>query len=241
MGDPSMDRTGGVGTGTVLHTSVATLYSNLVTRPTGEAVRVAIERQIRDVRGMALSVLDFSRIGVIDFSCADEIVAKLLRRYSHSDRPGDAFFVAYGVCEHHREPIEAVLHRHRLLLVAIEKSRADLWGRAPARLRDAWHGLNEMGQARPREFAAAQGIARATATAWLRRLTAKRVAVSDGEFFSSLPAVLTGGEAPKLRLDCGPEIRDARESRQVSGAEAFRDGNRLDRDIGVEGSSHSLH
>ena len=176
----------------MLHTSVATLYSNLVTRPTGEAVRVAIERQIADVKGAALSILDFSRIGVIDFSCADEIIAKLLRRYSRRDRPGDAFFIAYGMCEHHREPIESVLGRHRLLLVAIEDGRPELWGRAPTRLRDAWRSLNRLGHAGPLELADAQGIEPTTAAAWLRRLTASRVAVSDGERFSSLAALWNG-------------------------------------------------
>jgi hypothetical protein len=35
--------------GTVLKGTVCDLYSNLVTRPTGAAVRTAIERQVRDV------------------------------------------------------------------------------------------------------------------------------------------------------------------------------------------------
>lgn len=189
MGDPCADRRGGVQT--VLRTSVATLYSNLVTRPTGEAVRVAIERQIQEMRGTTLSILDFSRIGVIDFSCADEVVAKLLKKYSRADRPADAFFVAHGVCEHHREPIESVLERHRLLLVVIEDGRPELWGRAPARLREAWHVLYRMGQAASSDFASAHGVEPATAGAWLRRLATERVAISeDGERFVCLPVFL---------------------------------------------------
>lgn len=212
MGDPGTDRVGGVGT--VLHTSVATLYSNLVTRPTGEAVRVAIERQIMDVTGTALSVLDFSHIGVIDFSCADEVVAKLLKRYTCADRPGEAFFVACGVHEHHREPIESVLHRHRLLLVAIQDGRAELWGRTPARLRDAWNCLNELGETQAWEFAAAQRIEPATASAWLRRMALERVAISeDGENFASLPAVLGGSAAlngRRLRGGSSPDVATRR-------------------------------
>ncbi len=40
------------GVETVVRTSVATLHSNLVTRPTGRAVRVAIERQIMEAGGV---------------------------------------------------------------------------------------------------------------------------------------------------------------------------------------------
>lgn len=198
MADPCVDRRGVVGT--VLHTSVATLYSNLVTRPTGEAVRVAIEHQLQEMRGTTLSILDFSRIGVIDFSCADEVIAKLLKKYSRADRPADAFFVAHGVCEHHREPIESVLDHHRLLLVVIEDGQPELWGRAPARLREAWHLLHRMGQAGSGDFASAQGVEPATAAAWLRRLATERVVVSDdGKRFASLPLFVEGVSAEPER------------------------------------------
>ena len=57
------------------------LYSNLVTRPTGAAVRTQIEALLADSRERSLTVIDFSHVGMIDFSCADEVVAKLLLRY----------------------------------------------------------------------------------------------------------------------------------------------------------------
>ena len=55
------------------------LYSNLVTRPTGAAVRGQIEADARATPvARALTVIDFSHVSMIDFSCADEVVAKLL-------------------------------------------------------------------------------------------------------------------------------------------------------------------
>ena len=48
------------------------LYSNLVTRPTGAAVRAQIEALLADARERSLTVIDFSHVGMIDFSCADE-------------------------------------------------------------------------------------------------------------------------------------------------------------------------
>ena len=62
------------------------LYSNLVTRPTGAAVRTQIEALLADSRERSLTVIDFSHVGMIDFSCADEVVAKLLLRYVAAER-----------------------------------------------------------------------------------------------------------------------------------------------------------
>ncbi len=182
---------------TVLHTAVATLYSNLVTRPTGRAVRLAIERQIEDTNGTCLSILDFSRVGVMDFSCADEVIAKLLVKYSRSDRPAEAYFVARGVSEHHRDPIEAVLERHGVLLVTAGGEGRDLLGPAPTRLRRAWSCLEALGRAVAGDFAAADGVSRPTASSWLRRLAAFRVAIrEEGDRFSSLSVVLDGHGVP---------------------------------------------
>ena len=64
------------------------LYSNLVTRPTGAAVRAQIEALLRD-SDRVLAVIDFTHVRMIDFSCADEVVAKLLLRYCDDLPPRD--------------------------------------------------------------------------------------------------------------------------------------------------------
>jgi hypothetical protein len=89
--------------------SVASLYSHLVTRPTGRALRMGIESQIGEIGSVCLSVLDFSQVVVLDYSCADEVVAKLIQRYQAADRPADAYFVARGLADQHRHPIDEVL------------------------------------------------------------------------------------------------------------------------------------
>jgi hypothetical protein len=197
MGDAGKGGTSG-GVEAVVRTAVATLYSNLVTRPTGQAVRCAIEEQVEENRCRCLSILDFSHVGVLDYSCADEVIAKLLSKYMRPDRPSDCFFVVQGVSEHHRDQIDAVLHRHNLLLVAIESGRPALLGPAPARLRRAWNCLDEMGRAVTDEFASARGLNQVTAGAWLRRLVDRRVAVPDGQdCFSSLPAIVDRPAGPE--------------------------------------------
>lgn len=116
MIDPSLDPIW-IDVGKVLQRTVASLYSNLVTRPTGRAVRMAIETQLQTTRARSLSLIDLSEVVIIDFSCADEVVAKLLidsrERAAH-----EAFFVFRGVHEPHRDQIEAVLERRRLAAVA---------------------------------------------------------------------------------------------------------------------------
>src|SRR3712207_8382297 len=86
--------------------TVTSFYSNLVTRPTGRAIRMGVESQLAEVesgRRLCLSVLDFTQVCVLDYSCADEIVAKLLLRYAADERPSEAYFVARGLQEDHCE------------------------------------------------------------------------------------------------------------------------------------------
>ena len=96
--------------------SVTSLYSSLVTRQTGRAVRAAIEMQLVGAGKVSLSLIDFSEVAIIDFSCADEVVAKLLQQYL-DEGPPDAFFVFRGVHEPHRDQIETVLRRQGLAAV----------------------------------------------------------------------------------------------------------------------------
>ena len=112
---------------TVLRGTVCDLYSNLVTRPTGAAVRTAIERQVVDIGAPVVTTIDFSQVNLLDFSCADEIVAKLLLRYAAADGPS-GYLLFRGINGGHLDPIETVLERHELALVAWEGGRAELFG-----------------------------------------------------------------------------------------------------------------
>ena len=102
--------------GDVLRRTVTSLYSHLVTRPTGRAVRLAIETQLQTAGERSVSLIDLSEVVVIDFSCADEVVAKLLEAARTSPRH-EAYFVFGGVHEPHRDQIESVLERRGLAAV----------------------------------------------------------------------------------------------------------------------------
>jgi len=97
----------------ILREAVTTPYRDLVTRTTGAAVRSRIERSI-DGAGGATMMLDFSEVGLVDFSCADEVVAKLIMGAGES---GARYVVLWGLREDHREAIEHVLTHHRLAVL----------------------------------------------------------------------------------------------------------------------------
>jgi hypothetical protein len=95
--------------------------SNLVTRETGRAMRESIElRLARESEGTVVA-LDFSHVGIIDFSCADEIISKLVARLQGMEY-GDKYVVLHGLTPTHEENIAVALERKKLAVLA---SRAD--------------------------------------------------------------------------------------------------------------------
>jgi hypothetical protein len=117
--------------GHLLREAVAAPYRNLVTRPTGAAVRTRIEEALAD-SGCLTALLDFSEIELVDLSCADEVVAKLLLTVRTA-----YFVVLQGLREDHHEAIDHVLTHHRIAVAAVPfGSRAPRllgWVRADAR------------------------------------------------------------------------------------------------------------
>lgn len=128
------------------------LYSNLVTRATGRAVRGQLEAMLQEMPGKRLAVLDFTHVGILDFSCADEIVAQLLLRFgaglpSHSEVPEQpAYFMCRGLADAHLEALEPVLERHGLVLVAeTADGSMTLVGTADPEEHAAWRLVLESG------------------------------------------------------------------------------------------------
>jgi hypothetical protein len=177
--------------------SVASLYSHLVTRPTGRALRLGIESQIGEIGSVCLSVLDFTQVVVLDYSCADEAVAKLIQRYQSPDRPADAYFIARGLGEQHRDPIEEVLLRHHLTLVGEVAGQFLLLGHADAVEVAAWQTLQRLQRGAPTEVAAALTAPEARIAEALERLAQRRVVLRKpaGALYFSLTTLLPGDSA----------------------------------------------
>lgn len=165
------------------------LYSNLVTRPTGAAVRSEIEHLLRDggaTRGQrTLTVIDFSNVGLLDFSCADEIIAKLLLR-EQPEGGGEGYFVFRGIHDHHLDAIEHVLERHRLAMVAEESGGEPRLVGIVAESEDAvWRALRRRGPGSAAELAAETGLGIDEARAILEGLCHRKLAMRvEGTFLA---------------------------------------------------------
>lgn len=167
----------------VLRETVQTVYTDLVTRTTGRLVRTSIRERLSG-SSPALARLDFSEVGLVDFSCADEVIAKLLL-----DPPEGAYLVLQGLREEQLEAIEHVLEQHDLAAVVEDphtgKTRAV--GRVDADQQAAFAALFPGRAATAAGLAALLGWEEPRARAALETLARLRlVRCQDGTF--SLPS-----------------------------------------------------
>jgi hypothetical protein len=194
--------------GTVLRRTVCDLYSDLVTRPTGAAVRNGIERQLAEIGERTLTVIDFSHVGLLDYSCADEIVAKLMIRHcadlpkppAAHDEPSagavrerechDAYFLFRGVRDSHLDAIETVLERHGLAIVAqVDDGSVVLVGEVGESERRAWEALQRLGRAAPAELARELELDAAQTAHVLDSLCRRRLAMRFNQQYIALGAI----------------------------------------------------
>lgn len=161
--------------GSVLRGAVCDLYSNLVTRPTGAAVRAAIESMLGEDGGGMVITIDFSRVNLLDFSCADEIVAKLLLQQVEADGSVDRFVTFRGMREDHIDAVEAVLERRALALIWERDGMLDLLGAVDDEARRHWEAVRAIGPVWPAPVAerlasSVEDSASQLETLWRRRL-----------------------------------------------------------------------
>ena len=100
----------------VLAETVTAPYRVLVTRPTGAAVRGRIEAAVAG-SACELVLLDFSAVDCLDFSCADEVIAKLVLGLAGGRPVGVAL---RGLCDEQREAVTHVLEHHGLAVTAMD-------------------------------------------------------------------------------------------------------------------------
>jgi hypothetical protein len=166
------------------------LYSNLVTRPTGAAVRGQIEHLLDDDEdaGRALTVIDFSEVSMIDFSCADEVVAKLLLRYSGDVADREVYFLFRGVHEDLWDAIDAVLERHGLAMATEREDGCgiEVVGVLTDDERLAWETVYALGQPTMDELCASVDIRREALTAALAELCRRRLIMTTGGRYTAV-------------------------------------------------------
>ncbi len=94
--------------------------ANLVTRETGVVIRERLERELIAESEPTAAFLDFSGVEVIDYSCADEVIAKLISRLL-SGEYGEKFVVLENLSLNQRENIEVALERKKLAVLYLRE------------------------------------------------------------------------------------------------------------------------
>jgi len=155
-------------------------FTNLLTRPTGAAVRSEIEQQLADLRDSVVTVIDFSQVELLDFSCADEVIAKLLLRFG-SEPAKETYFIFRGVTAH-LDAIETVLERHMLaLVIELDDGAAQLIGSVPEAERRMWEVLRRIGGGVASVIAAEIGADERETVEMLDGLKRRRLVMSSGD------------------------------------------------------------
>jgi len=132
--------------GMVLHGLNSSPSPYLVTRTTGRDVRGVIEEKLSKVKTPVLSRIDFTAIEVMDFSCADEVVARLLVRFIDISRPQEAFFILSGLLPNHQDPVAEVLERQGTLAVAQDNGGSlELLGNVSSKEEKIWQFIETKG------------------------------------------------------------------------------------------------
>jgi len=125
---------------------------HLVTRETGQTVRSIIARELGTLPAGSVMTLDFSGVGIIDFSCADECIAKLVTRLIAGEY-GEKYLRLAGLGESQRENVHVALERKRLPALLVHPDGAwDCLGTITPHLRETLHLLAARGHLSAREM-----------------------------------------------------------------------------------------
>lgn len=95
---------------------------NLVTRETGKVMREALEGRIQSEPEGTVVVLDFSNVGIIDFSCAEEVITKMMARLIQREY-GDKYILLTNLTTNQEENIHAALQTKRLLTLSLKRTK----------------------------------------------------------------------------------------------------------------------
>ncbi len=175
--------------GSVLRHSANLPYGDLVTRSTGAAVRRCIEAELAGLGEDDVATLDFTHIGMMDYSCADEVVAKLLLDLARRGaRPSSLVF--HGITDAHLEAIEDVLLHHGLALVVhFADGAARLVGAVSEEERVVWQLVHARGGVQAEELAIERERAADDILLVLEALYDRRLLRRDGSTFAPIGVV----------------------------------------------------
>lgn len=126
--------------------------------------------------GPWILALDFSGTGPIDFSGADELVAKLLARVLGGEF-GEAFFLVQRLTENHRENLQVALERKGLPLLDETRAGLSVLGTLLPYLEETLDRVSRAKGLTARELARALRLEMNTASTRLINLFQKRLVI----------------------------------------------------------------
>jgi predicted HTH transcriptional regulator len=131
---------------------------NLVTRETGKRMREALEERLQAESPGEVIILDFKGVGILDYSCADEIVAKLISRLNGNEY-GDRYLLLRGLNPTQKENLEVALERkHLAALFLNEEKKWEVLGVLNNYLKETLSEVMAKGRITARDLADAEDL-----------------------------------------------------------------------------------
>lgn len=147
-------------------------------RSRGVRIREGLERVLGEEKGSLCIILDFSGMGPVDFSWADEVVAKVISRLWGSEY-GEKFLVLKSLSPSQAENVGVALERKKLAVLTTGAEGWRLMGSLNNYLIRTLGRVMERGQLTLRELSEAEGIEMNTAGTRLLNLYKKRLVVRE--------------------------------------------------------------
>ena len=131
---------------------------SLVTRDTGKRMREALEERLQTEAEEVVAILDFKAVGVLDYSCADEIVAKLISRLNGGEY-GSRYLILRGLNSTQRENIEVALERKHLAALFLHEDKSwEVLGVLNNYLKETLNEVMREGRITARDLAEAEDL-----------------------------------------------------------------------------------
>lgn len=148
----------------------------LTGRSHGAKIRGAIEKVMREEKHPLLVILDFSGVGTIDFSWADEVVAKIISRM-WGEEYGEKYLVLKRLNTSQVENISVALERKRLAALATGSEGLQIIGSLNNYLAHTLNQVMKKGHLTLKQLSEEEGIGMNTSGTRLLNLYKKRLVV----------------------------------------------------------------
>lgn len=107
---------------TIIKEEIKTGSFDLMTRQLGQKLFLRIEKEIQEKDNGTTVVLDFAGVGAIDYSCADEVMAKLVSRIELNEY-GDKYIYLENLTPTQQENIHVALERKNLAILELKQDK----------------------------------------------------------------------------------------------------------------------